>query len=108
MGPASPILRWTLLTLVLVAALTGPVLAQSSYATLHGTVTDSDGGVPPGVSVKLRAPATGLPRDVVANSSGVYVFNFLPADEYEITAQFTGFKSPRRADSTLEIGQNPA
>jgi Carboxypeptidase regulatory-like domain len=80
--------------------------AQTSNATLHGTVADSSGAVLPGVTVKLQAPATGLTRDVVTNAAGVYVFNFLPSGEYEITAEMPGFKSVRRADIRLEIGQS--
>ena len=80
--------------------------AQTSNATLHGTVADSSGAVLPGVTVKLQAPATGLTRDVVTNAAGVYVFNFLPSGEYEITAELAGFKSVRRADIRLEIGQS--
>jgi Carboxypeptidase regulatory-like domain len=80
--------------------------AQTSNATLHGTVADSSGAVLPGVTVKLQAPATGLTRDVVTNAAGVYVFNFLPSGEYEITAELAGFKSVRRADMRLEIGQS--
>ena len=80
--------------------------AQTSNATLHGTVADSSGAVLPGVTVKLQAPATGLTRDVVTNAAGVYVFNFLPSGEYKITAELAGFKSVRRADIRLEIGQS--
>ena len=80
--------------------------AQTSNATLHGTVADSSGAVLPGVTVKLLAPATGLTRDVITNPAGVYVFNFLPSGEYEITAELAGFKSVRRADIRLEIGQS--
>jgi hypothetical protein len=81
-------------------------LAQSSNGTLHGTVTDQGGGVLPGVMVKLQSPATGLTRDVVTNTSGAYVFNFLPAGEYELTAELTGFKSVRQPAIKLEIGQS--
>jgi hypothetical protein len=107
MGSAPRIACWTL-TLTLIVTLAGPLFAQSSNATLHGTVTDSGGGLMPGVTVKLRSEATGLARDVVTNESGGYVFNFLPAGEYEITAELTGFKSARRANIKLEIGQNLA
>jgi hypothetical protein len=105
MRPASLVLRLTL-AVSLVAALAGRTLAQSSNGTLHGTITDQGGGVLPGVTVKLQAPATGLARDVVTNASGVYVFNFLPAGEYVITAELAGFKSLRRPDVKLEIGQS--
>jgi carboxypeptidase family protein/TonB-dependent receptor-like protein len=107
MTPASRRFRFRLiLAVALVAALAGPALAQSSNGALHGTVTDQGGGVLPGVTVKLQSSATGLAREVVTNASGVYVFNFLPSGEYEVTAELTGFKSVRRADIKLEIGQS--
>ena len=80
--------------------------AQTSNATLQGTVTDPGGGVLPGVVVKLVSPATGLQREAVTNGSGLYVFNFLPAGRYEVTAELTGFKAVRHDDIQLEIGQN--
>ena len=83
-------------------------LAQTSTATLQGTVTDSGGGVLPGVTVKLQAPETGLQREIVTNTAGVYVFNFLPAGQYQLAAELTGFKSARHDDVRLEVGQNLA
>ena len=105
MTPASRRFR-LILAVALVAALAGPALAQSSNGAVHGTVTDQGGGVLPGVTVKLQSSATGLSREVVTNASGVYVFNFLPSGDYEVTAELTGFKSVRRADIKLEIGQS--
>ena len=90
------------------AAAPAAALAQASNATLHGTITDTGGGVMPGVMVKLESPATGLNREAVTNAAGVYVFNFLPAGNYAITAELTGFKSVRQADIKLEIGQSLA
>ena len=69
------------------AILPAGVTAQTSNATLHGTVTDTSGGVLPGVTVKLQAPSTGLNREQVTNAAGVYVFNFLPAGQYVVTAE---------------------
>jgi hypothetical protein len=83
-----------------------PAVAQTSNATLQGTITDTRGGVMPGVTVKLVSPATGLQRSVVTNTAGVYYFNFLPAGTYVVTAELTGFKALRREDTRLEIGQN--
>ena len=103
----SPVLR-SMCVGFLVAALGGSAIAQSSNATLHGTIVDAGGGVLPGVTVKLQAPATGLTREIVSNAAGVYVFNFLPAGDYEITAELAGFKSLRQPDIKLEIGQSLA
>jgi hypothetical protein len=91
---------------VLLALTARPAVAQTSNATLHGTITDPGSGVLPGVTVKLQSPATGLVREAVTNAAGVYVFNFLPAGEYVITAELAGFKSLRQTDIKLEIGQS--
>ena len=83
-----------------------PVAAQTSNATLQGTITDASGGVLPGVGVRLQSPSTGLARDVVTNEAGVYVFNFLPAGRYDLTAELSGFKTVRQEAVRLEIGQS--
>ena len=84
----------------------GNAAAQTSTATLQGTVTDNTGSVLPGVTVKLESPSTGLTRDIVTNASGVYVFNFLPAGAYVVVAELSGFKTVRHDQVRLEIGQN--
>jgi hypothetical protein len=104
MGPAVSFFRVTL-AIVAAAVLATSAVAQTTNATLQGTVTDPGGGVIPGVTVRLESPATGLQREVVTNSAGVYVFNFLPAGGYVVTAELTGFKSVKHSDVTLEIGE---
>ena len=95
--------------LTAVCLLTGSATyAQSSNATLQGTVTDSGGGVLPGVTVRLQSPQTGLQREIVTNTAGVYVFNFLPAGQYQLSDELAGFKSARHPDVRLEVGQNLA
>ena len=89
-----------------VTAFSGAADAQTTNATLQGTIADSSGSVLPGVTVKLESPATGLTRDVVSNTSGVYVFNFLPAGTYVVVAELSGFKTARHDQVRLEIGQN--
>ena len=109
MGPAFSLLRPIFVILLVVIAVSRvPAVAQTSNATLQGTVFDAGGGVLPGVTVKLQSPATGLLREAVTNDAGVYVFNFLPAGDYEVTAELTGFKSLRQPDIKLEIGQSRA
>lgn len=100
------VVRRSMLLLVVVVPVAPPAGAQTSNATLQGTISDQSGGILPGVTIKLQSPATGLQRDTVTNTAGLYVFNFLPAGRYEITAELTGFKSVRHDDVQLEIGQN--
>jgi len=80
--------------------------AQTSNATLQGTITDNSGSVLPGVTVKLESPTTGLTREILTNASGVYVFNFLPAGTYVVAAELSGFKTVRHDQVRLEVGQN--
>jgi carboxypeptidase family protein/TonB-dependent receptor-like protein len=105
MRPARPVLRSIVLA-CFTFSFTSGAFAQSSNGTLHGTITDQGGGVLPGATVKLQSPSTGLSRDVITNHAGVYVFNFLPAGEYDITAELSGFKTARQAGLRLEIGQS--
>jgi outer membrane receptor protein involved in Fe transport len=100
------IARQSLLVLVCLGVVRMEVRAQTSTATLHGTISDPSGAVLPGVAVKLESTQTGLQRDTVTNSSGLYVFNFLPAGIYDLTAELSGFKSMRQEAVRLEIGQN--
>jgi hypothetical protein len=80
--------------------------AQTANATLQGTVTDASSAVLPGVMVKLQSAATGLSRDLITNAAGVYVFNFLPAGIYTVSAELSGFRTVRHDQVRLEIGQN--
>ena len=92
---------------VMIATMFGrSAAAQTSTATLQGTVTDTGGGVLPGVILKIQSPATGLSREAVTNTAGVYVLNFLPAGRYVVTAELPGFKAVRHDDVALEVGQN--
>jgi hypothetical protein len=79
--------------------------AQTSNATLQGTVTDPSGSVVANATVKAQSEATGLQRTAVTESSGHYVFNFLPVGRYVVTAEARGFKTARLSNVTLEIGQ---
>ena len=95
-----------LMVLLSVARFGNVAVAQTSSATLQGTIADASGAVLPGVTVKLQSPATGLSRDAVTNAAGVYVLNFLPAGTYVVSAELSGFKTVRHEQVRLEIGQN--
>jgi hypothetical protein len=82
-----------------------PLRAQTNNASLQGTVTDAAGAVVAGATVVAQSTGTGLTREAATNSSGVYVLNFLPAGQYSLTVSLSGFKTIRRTDVKLDIGQ---
>ena len=61
-------------------ALSAPAFAQSQAAngSIEGTVTDSSGGVLPGVTVTVTSLDTGLERSMVTNEKGLYRAPLLP------------------------------
>jgi hypothetical protein len=79
--------------------------AQTSNATLQGSVTDPKGSVIPNATVKAQSADTGLTRTAVTEDSGFYVINFLPVGTYIVTAESKGFKTTRLTNITLAIGQ---
>jgi len=83
-----------------------PVLhAQSTNATVDGTVRDTSGGLLPGVTVVVANPATGLSRTVVTGERGAYRASELPPGDYHITFELAGFASVERG-VTLGLGAN--
>src|SRR5688572_24059053 len=57
---------------VLGLAMTAPAFAQLSTARLDGRVTDTSGGVLPGVTVTLTQTETGAVRNAVTDENGGY------------------------------------
>ncbi|MGH9937917.1 MAG: TonB-dependent receptor domain-containing protein [Blastocatellia bacterium] len=96
------------ISLIIICALwltLGLARAQTSNATLQGTVTDPKGSVIPNATVKVQSEDTGLARTAVTEESGIYVFNFLPVGKYVVTASASGFKGTRIQNIIVEIGQ---
>lgn len=77
-------------------------LNAQSLAKLTGNVSDSSGGLVASARVTARNISTGVTTEVVSNSSGVYLFPFLPPAEYEITCEVAGFKRAVRSGVVLE------
>jgi hypothetical protein len=78
-------------------------IAQST-GTIQGTVTDAQGSVVPGVSVVIRAEATGVERSMVTDSSGEYLAASLPPGRYRIEARLQGFQDQTR-DVELDVAR---
>jgi hypothetical protein len=94
---ARVVLAATLLMLIL----SGSAFAQSTAATVSGTVEDSTGAVLPGVSVTATNNATGVVTSVVTNESGAYNFVSLLPGVYKVSAELPGFQTRTYTDVQL-------
>src|SRR6185436_368960 len=95
------------ITWLLAAGLALPVsaLAQSTFGTILGTVTDKSGGVVPGVKITVTNTAQNVSREVTADSQGNYDALNLNPGPYSVSASAPGFKVFRQAGLTLDARQ---
>ncbi len=79
--------------LLAVILLSGSALAQSSNATVGGTISDATGALIPGVSITATNTATGIVTMVISNEAGAYQFASLQTGMYTLTAELPGFQT---------------
>src|SRR6058998_1298203 len=79
--------------------------AQTSTATILGTVKDTTGALVPGVTITVKHTESGLTRTVVSSERGGYNVPLLPVGAYEITTSMPGFKQEVRSGINLVVGQ---
>jgi Carboxypeptidase regulatory-like domain/TonB dependent receptor len=91
----------SILIACLFAVSTRPALAQSTFATLTGTVTDSSGAVLPGVTITVTNIGTERARSVVTDDVGNYLVPNLDAGGYRIVAALSGFAEQTRQTELL-------
>jgi hypothetical protein len=82
--------------------------AQTNVGQIAGRVTDSSGGVLPGVTVTVTSERTSLTQTSVSDGQGSYVFASLPAGSYKIRAELSGFKPAERIDVVLDAASRLA
>ena len=68
-----------------------PGFAQTTGATLQGTVADDQGGVLPGANITITNTDTGWTREVVSDARGWYRVAALPPGPYEVRIAMSGF-----------------
>src|SRR5438105_14821486 len=66
--------------------------AQTSNATVGGTVSDSTGALIPGVTITATNTATGIVTTVISNEAGAYQFASLQPGTYDLKADLAGFQ----------------
>ena len=109
-------MRVAMAVLLLVCS-TAAIRAQTTSATVVGTLTDSSGARIAGGTVSIKNLATGIEHSTTTDTNGEYVVPDLPAAHYSITFSMAGFRPfvmsdvellvAQRAtlDATLEIGE---
>ena len=89
---------------LVVALLVFPVMAFAQDATLSGTVTDTTGGVLPGVTVTAANQDTGNTFVAVTDGSGEFRLP-LRIGTYQVTAELQGFSTATRPGLQMQVGQ---
>jgi hypothetical protein len=90
-----------------IASLLGTRLLFCSLAfgqgtgVIVGTVADESGAVIPNVTVTITNKATGFARTAATNSVGYFSAPALPAGEYQVKAESSGFKTSEREATVL-------
>lgn len=78
---------------------------KAATATLSGKITEQNGALIRGALVTAIQKATGLQRQVTSTDNGSFVLTNLPADEYLVRIQSSGF-SDKELTVTLLVGQD--
>jgi len=91
------------ISVLCVAVLPLPLLAQGVTASIVGTINDSTGAVLPEVTVTVVNEGTGLKRDAITNESGNYTIPLLPIGRYSVETDLVGFKKQVRRGIVLNV-----
>src|SRR5829696_7835666 len=93
-----------LIAFVLLMGFQVSALAQGvQTGTIRGTVQDQQGLAMPGVTVTATSPALQGPRTAVTEAEGNYTLAALPAGQYTVTFELTGF-TPVKQTTSVGVG----
>ena len=107
---------FAVLTLIFLVFAPGPAQAQTTYATITGTVTDSTGAVIKGATVVATNVETSIETKTTTNDEGVYTVPQLREGPYTLSVTAPGLREflatnivlvtrdIRRIDATLQVG----
>jgi Carboxypeptidase regulatory-like domain/TonB dependent receptor len=91
--------------LMFVSVFCASIHAQMATGTISGQVQDSSGGVVPNAKVAIVHTSTGQNRRLVTNERGEFLAPLMPIGEYEVSAEFTGFKRQTLSGILLRVDQ---
>src|SRR5689334_20919279 len=96
--------RQLTLAVLMTALAVAPALAQGT-SSIRGIVTDSSGGVLPGVTVTVTGEA-GVTFSAVTNSEGAFNIPALSGGTYKVKVELQGFKTAVFEKVSVVVG-NP-
>jgi Carboxypeptidase regulatory-like domain len=91
-------------TLALLCAV--PLMAQVVKGSISGTVTDPQGAVVSGATVKAINDATGGTLTTTSDSSGSFHFNLIPVGTYRVEMTAAGFKTTVQNNIVVAAGRD--
>ena len=96
---------WSAVLSLSCLVLGNPVWAQDTTAKISGQVSDSQGGLLPGVSVTVTSSATNVASRTLTDKQGNYQFVQLSIGAYTVRAEKEGFAITTSPAYTLQINQ---
>lgn len=84
---------------------TSTLLAQTT-GTIVGHVSDSNGGVLPGVTIEATGPSLQGTRTATTEGTGDYRLTLLPPGIYSVTFKLEGFRSTTRNNVPVSLGKD--
>ena len=88
--------------LVVILLLAGSVFAQDR-GTIRGVVTDPSGATVPEATVTVKNVNTGLTQTVKTSADGVYNVLYLPAGDYTVTTEKSGFRKAETSGVSVHV-----
>ena len=104
---ANPVLICSLLILFATSS-AFPVHAQSSTATLTGTVLDQAGATVPGVNISVISVVQGFHRNTTSDDDGTFIVPSLPPGSYIVKAERQGFNPTELRNVILNVNDQKA
>jgi len=104
--PQHPVKRLVLGIAALALLCAIPSMAQVVKGSISGTVTDPQGAVVSGATVKAINDATGATLTTTSDSSGSFHFNLIPVGTYRVEMSATGFKTTVQNNIVVAAGRD--
>ena len=101
-----PVKRLVLAIVTLALLCATSSLAQVVKGSISGTVTDPQGAVVSGATVKAINDATGATLTTTSDSSGSFHFNLIPVGTYRVEMTATGFKTTVQNNIVVAAGRD--